>query len=44
MAILYEQSLISRVQKNIASITLNQSNNCCLYPLESNDLVPIKLL
>ena len=36
--------LFQEYKKNIASITLNQSNNCCLYPLESNDLVPIKLL
>ena len=41
---LSEQSIILEGKDNIISIKSNQPNHCCLYSLESKDLVCIKYL
>ena len=40
--ILHEQNLIFESKNNIFSVKVNQSNNCCLYSLESKDSICIK--
>ena len=41
IVISYEQSLIFE-RFFIISINMNQSNNCCLYSLENEDLIRMK--
>ena len=41
IVIFYEQSLIFE-RFFIISINMNQSNNCCLYSFENEDLIRMK--
>ena len=43
-AVLYKEGSVFKSKNNIISISLNESNNCCLYSLESEHLICSKLL